>query len=357
MTYQFSSVDIHHMLFELTVLKGAKLDQIYQYSSDEFVFRFHKGGEGKFELRVLLPFCFFLTQNRPTAGDHFPFCAYLRKHVKGMYLQDISQIGFNRAVKFTFSFKDTIKHVIFEFFDKGNIIVSSDGTIIDNCLSQQRFKDRSLRPGLLYVLDHTPSPVEQLRLISQAILEGSIEGEQLKNETISKILATHCRLGGFYAKLVCQYANINPIALFTKEIVFKLEASLEKLFERQDFVVVDSKIIPAVFVQTQLGENVSLTRMSAYLSNLFLTENTIAEKKQSKKLSKSQKIIQAQEKQLEQIKTDVLSYQQIASTLQQHIDQVTHVVDEYNKGRLHRSVISEDKKLKTITIETDFLYE
>jgi predicted ribosome quality control (RQC) complex YloA/Tae2 family protein len=339
------------MLFELEPLKGAKLDQVYQYSSSDLLFRFHKSGEGSFELRTVVPFCFFMTKERPTAGDHFPFCAYLRKHVRGMYLQEIEQMGFNRVIRLRFSFKDVVKYVILEFFDKGNIIVSSDGVIIDNCLSQQRFKDRSLRPGLPYTVDDTPMPQTALRELAQ-------DGNHISADlTISKVLATHCRLGGVYAKRICEYLGISPTVPFLTSHIELLSLALDKLFEKQPFIVRNDQLVPILFATDVEKTTVVSVCMSSHLSTVMsvsASQTTVGGK--APKLTKHQKIIVAQEKQLAQIKEDVLSHQDAAKQLQQMAERVEEIVAMYHGGTAHISIVLENKKDKTITVDTDLLY-
>jgi predicted ribosome quality control (RQC) complex YloA/Tae2 family protein len=354
MTYQFSSVDIHHVLFEFSALIGAKVDQIYQYSEADFVFRFHKSGVGKLEVRILIPFSLFLTQSRPEPTTQFNFCTYLRKHYKGTYLEEVSQIGFNRAVKLTFGFKDSKRYLFLEFFDKGNIIASADGVLIDNCVSQQRWKDRIVRPGQNYVLEDTPFPADALLTAPPDM-------------TVSKVLATHCRLGGFYAKLVCQMAHIDADADFSDEHIIALTNSLTMLFAKQKFTLLDEKIVPICVTGKDVAGVVDVhmktfDTMSEYVTTLFTGELVVGKSanaalKKTKAVSKHEKIIRAQQGQLTKVEKEIVENNETAKLLQSVQLRVDEILRDYAKGKLHSCIVFENKKDKTITIDVNKLYD
>ncbi len=361
MTYTYSSIDLHHMVSRLQVLVGAKIDQIYQYSPVDFVIRFHKTGIGKREIRILLPYCVYqITQRPASTSQGLPpsFCVYVRKHLGGMYVEQISQIGFNRALSIELTFKDVKKTLVIELFDKGNLIVVNAQGIIENCSLQQTWKNRAVRPNLPYVIEESPNPVVLLdELISQFDSE-----PELSELTISKVLATRCNIGGNYATLVCQHAQIAPKLQCTKPLLKSVSESLQKVLEMQAMCVVGGKFAPAQFVQgvecdTQTTDPLStdIDDMSLFLETHIGLPTGAAPILQKKAQSKTEKIIKAQESQLLKAHEDIHKNEEIAKVLQSKLLALETVLQQYNSGIVDSSVVKQNKAQKTIEVDLDLV--
>jgi predicted ribosome quality control (RQC) complex YloA/Tae2 family protein len=54
METEMSSLEMHFMLRELKQIEGSKVEKIYQWNRDEFIFKLHNKS-GKYNLRIKLP--------------------------------------------------------------------------------------------------------------------------------------------------------------------------------------------------------------------------------------------------------------------------------------------------------------
>lgn len=145
-------------------LAGAKIEKIYQPQKDEVVFVMKQGGD---TLRLLInggsssPRINITSAKAENPATPPMFCMVLRKHLGGAKLDSAEQLGFERAVRLTFSTYDelgfsTKKHIIAEIMGKySDIILTDINDRIIGVLKPVDFstsKIRQLLPGMKYEL-------------------------------------------------------------------------------------------------------------------------------------------------------------------------------------------------------------
>lgn len=339
---QLSALDIHFLCKELKDLEGAKIDQVYSYAEKNVCFQLHKsgGGEGKskkYYFHTFLPVSAGLSEIKLPNPRQTGFVTYLRKHVKGLFIEKIEQPSFDRVVKITAKFKDTTRYIHIELFNKGNIIVADENNTILNVFEQQKWEKRTLMPKYEYTLDVTPLPT-------------NISSEAFQtDEAISKVLAKE-GLGGFYAKLFCELSGISPLASADSVNLALIQKTITKTLEEptKSFEY-EKRIIPFKAPNTTKAE--TPFAVACVEDNLNQRETTEAKKptKLSKELGKLQAIIKKQKAQQRNLEKNAKEYQEIGHIIQSRAYEIDQLIKEYDAGTY--KPVKEDKKNKTITIE------
>lgn len=154
-------VYLYKLKDELSCLKEAHIDKIYQPSKDELVFLL-RSKEGAFRLLISAKqgaARIHLTSSKPENPSSPPmFCMLLRKHLSSAKLIDITQNGFERVITLVFSGKnemgDTVLlNLVCEFIgSKPNVILLNQNGIITDALHRSDIEtsSRLIQPGARY---------------------------------------------------------------------------------------------------------------------------------------------------------------------------------------------------------------
>ncbi len=214
MQYQLSAFDIHFLIKELKeTLVDARADKIFQPSKKDFLFSFHVPSKGKHMLKAMLPNVMYMTEFKEEMPMHPPqFCLFLRKHLSGGFLRDIRQFGFERVIDFVFETKSGEKHLIMEFFSRGNMVLAEGDLKIRSLLETQNWKDRTLRGNVIY--DY---PKRDYNPLIMTLEEFSECVEKSEKEAIVKTLALDLGLGGKYSEEICHRAGIDKNKFYLEE--------------------------------------------------------------------------------------------------------------------------------------------
>ena len=180
---------------------GARIEKIYQPSSEEIVFNLRSFGGA---LRLY----FSASSNAPrvniteiqTENPAVPpmLCMYMRKHLTGCIITDINQSGFDRlllfelsgtneigdAVKFKIAFEMTPKHANF-------IIINSDDNIVE-CVKKLDYSPSTQRyvlPGFKYVMPPKQDKLNILTTETETIIDSifSQKNKMLSSAVLSTL--------------------------------------------------------------------------------------------------------------------------------------------------------------------------
>lgn len=163
------------------LLRGGKVEKIYQPQRDEIIISVRSGGETK---RLLINVAssnarMGLTSMRPDNPANPPmFCMMLRKHFQGAKFVSCKQIGFERAVRITFDAYDSLgflshKHIIVEIMGTYSNLIITDKD--DKILGAAKLIDlstnhkRQILPGMIYEV-----PPKQDKLDPTAVSENDL---------------------------------------------------------------------------------------------------------------------------------------------------------------------------------------
>ncbi len=364
MTINQSAVDLAYLCTELTkALVDSKIDQIYQYDKKTFGFRFHKPGVGKKELLVLLPYCMYLTTQRPNAPKkQLAMSAYFRKSLKGMFVKNITQPGFTRVLCFELAFNDVTKYVFFELFDKGNIIVCTKKDAlfeIEMPAEMQNWSERKIKQNEEYYPEAKVFP----NTLTVDTLESLFSDD---TTSLSKQLATKLGLGGLYANIICEWSKQDPSLKPEKTQYESILQALQQLFTQK---LAPNKILTkdgAVKSILPFGGDNSKELYSSYFDSIC-TANVgsqivnAKEKKYQKELQKIESMLQHQQKTQKKLEKNVVEYKEIGNAIRAQFEQIQQALtyaQKVEEGTLTYDektaqtfgIVTMDRKTKTMTV-------
>ena len=147
------------------------------------------------------------------------FTAKLRMHVKTKRLNDVRQLGKDRAVDFTFGGGDTECHIIVELYSQGNIVLTDKNYTVLTLLRTHRDDEKGVK-----ILGNHQYPLDRFQGfrkydrddVASALSRGTIASEVGEAETSERVPATLrealCRAFGYspsIAEHVCLTAGID----------------------------------------------------------------------------------------------------------------------------------------------------
>ena len=229
MKKEMSSFDVRSMANEMAALEGGHMDKVFQWDSGTVLFRINVSGEGKRDLFFKDGKWLYMPASKPeTPIKPLSFATYLRKYTDNARIGKTYQIGFDRVLVMEVLKADSEYKMVFEMFGGGNILLLQDGKI-ENCLIHKTMRDRSVRPGEVYVMpkerfDPTSSPFEQFSEIMRSSTSDTV-----------RTLATGASLGGQYAEEVCALSDIpknRPVSELSDDDIRGLWDSMKGLVTR-----------------------------------------------------------------------------------------------------------------------------
>jgi len=225
--------DIRELVSEWQYLLGCRLEQFGRPSSNELILKFRSSRTGTIRLVVDLSGWGYVTKEPiSTESNQGVFVNAVRKTIKKSRLETISQLNGDRIICLEFIRGDESHTLIFEMFHKGNAILCSDGNI-KTVMRQQKFKHRSLKPGLEYLAPPGFNPFESgFSKFSEAI-SGS-------ERPIGASLTIDCNLGGEISNLACHRLEI--------DVSTKIEQSKFQSIYDQVEAILSDKIRPSIFL-------------------------------------------------------------------------------------------------------------
>ena len=235
--------DIRELVSEWQYLLGCRLEQFGRPSSNELILKFRSSRTGTIRLVVDLSGWGYVTKEPiSTESNQGVFVNAVRKTIKKSRLETISQLNGDRIICLEFIRGDESHTLIFEMFHKGNAILCSDGNI-KTVMRQQKFKHRSLKPGLEYLAPPGFNPFESgFSKFSEAI-SGS-------ERPIGASLTIDCNLGGEISNLACHRLEI--------DVSTKIEQSKFQSIYDQVEAILSDKIRPSIFLDDR-GKNFTVS--------------------------------------------------------------------------------------------------
>ncbi len=240
-----SNFDILAIISEIrSKLIEARIQKIYQIGNI-FIFKF-KTETGKMNLLVETPNRIHITEyerGKPKIPPNF--CIKLRKSTKNLRVCDVYQHNFDRVIVLELGYIQSEEEtsdskpiitfkVIFEFFDKGNVILTDENNIVISASRYKTMRDRRIIPNRAFSL-----PTTSGQNIMNLSLENFKNMLQNSNKRIIPTLVSNLNIGPNYAQEICIRANVdlqassNSILDKSKEIFIEIENLLRPFKEKQ----------------------------------------------------------------------------------------------------------------------------
>lgn len=350
MKKQISSIDLHFLLKEFEILKGSRIDKIYQPEKELLVFSLFKTNAGKKLLRIDIGKSAYIAEEKEAYGEILGFGQFLRKHLDGYFLVDIGQLKPERILRLVFKAKEDKKHLYIEFIGKGNAILCNEHDAILNALEQHDFRERSIRPKLKYsypMMNFNLFDLEEEKLIE--LFRNS------KKEMLVTCLATELGLGGLYSEEICLIAginkNINPKIIDEKQSHSILK-SIKKIINHE----IDAKVvfensnvidfIPFDFMFYSGKEKQKFGSFNEAVAYFYSQFKELKETEQEKRIKSLQRIIEQQQNTIEELRKEEHEARQKAEAIYHNYQLIKEVLDELNKANKKYSWKEIKEKLK-----------
>jgi len=341
MKEEIASFEIMHLLKELEFLNNSKVEKIYDVDNGILIV-FHVRNKGKQMLRINNKF-FYLTSKKEEMSDKpSNFCLILRKHLENSKLKGIEQRDFERFVELLFETNHGIHRLIVELFGRGNIILCMEDYTIIIPLRIEKWERCVIKPKNKYVF-----PKQRFDFLN--INVGALKEmfNLTKQESVVKSLAIDLGLGGIYSEELCLISKIdknkNPKTLSDDEIakIFESIMKLRTAEKNPTIVYENNKIVDVVPISLSIYESKEKKHFESYnealdfvfSEEIFKIKEEEIEKRINKEIERIKKIIELQERNLNEIESEIKENQEKANLIYQNYALVSEILREIKKAR------------------------
>ena len=357
---KMTSFDIATLVPELNrLLKGARIDNIYQTNHFTLLLKLRRPNQPKLHLLIepgkrlhLTSYVIKKPQKPPT------FCMALRKYLKNGKIKEIHQHEFERIVIMEVSKKEGDFQLISELFGEGNIILVNPENKILQALTYRRMRDRNVLRG--EVFQHPPSsgrnPLKQNRQDFNKIKEqGQLE--------IVRALTKFLSIGGPYAEEILLRAQVDKKATCDSLAGYELDRIFDQL--QQILSIINAGNVEPKIVINEDGEWIDVTplplkkyaqfnqkkyetfneALDDYYMKVTVEEGVVETAKGvEKEVARHQRILQRQQKALEDLKGQIEKNKDIGNLIYLHLGDLQSllqkIMDEKKSGKRWEKIIS-----------------
>ena len=319
------SLDIYAWLKENEDNLRGYIKKIYQVGEKEFLFKIYANETQSLYIN-LAGFIYFAPHETPETPSMFAM--YLRKRFGGKRIINVSQVNFDRILKF-----DTPEYTLYvELFGGGNIIVVKDG-VIEKAYREREWRHRRVMHGEIYEPPPEKSnPLNDTENIC-LILNGS-------SKDMVRAIATEYNLGK-YAEEVCYRAGVDKNAKeVSEEECKKIRNGIRDLFNF-DGCYLYSDFFSPVELKYRSDDYEHYDNMNQCLKKY------LANPKTSIKKSKFEIIRDMQLKKIEDFKKDAVLNHRIGDTVYEHFQEISSLLTRAREGKV-------DYNRKTGKISVEF---
>jgi len=344
-----TSFDTAAIVQELNqTIQNTRIENIYQLNHDTLLLRLHKPNQPPLQLLMEAGKRIHLTTYVITKPIKPPaFCMELRKHLGNGRIQSIQQHEFERIVTFTISTREGNLQLIIELFGNGNIILVSPKNNIITALNYKRMRDRNILRNETFK-PPPPSGKNPLHINLNDL-------DQLKNQDqlqIARALARTLGIGGLYAEELLQRANIEkntPSRNLTQQQLDNIYTQLSTMLSQ----LKEGRLNPAIVIneseQYEDATPINLKRYTGmktephktfnevldeyYTKTSQLQKVTGAKQKYEQELAKLKRMLQEQEKTLNDSKKTKERDRQLGDLIYAHFNELQQILQQIQEQK------------------------
>ena len=288
----------------------------------------------------------------------------LRKHLRNGKVSDIQQHEFERVIVIGVSTREGEFQLISELFGQGNIILVSPEKRILQALAYRKMRDRNVLRG--EVFQHAPSSGRNPLNLS---LQDLGEIKRLGKLEIVRALTRFLSIGGLYAEEILLRAQVGKYALCESLTEPQTESIFDQLHQILS-VIKAGNVEPRVIIDRK-GELIDVVpiRLKKYADfeqkmyktfnealDEYYTEATVEEKvveaakEVDRRLAKERRILQSQQKALDDSRAKIERNRRIGDTIFSHLGELQlllqRILDEKKGGNSWEQIASSIDKEK-----------
>jgi len=363
---EMTSFDIATLVYELNqIIIDARIENIYQLNPTTLLIRLHRPSQPTLQLLLEAGKRVHLTSYALSKPLKPPsFCMALRKHLRNGKINEVQQHEFERVITIKVDTREGTFSLITELFGDGNIIlVSPQGTIL-YALTYRRMRDRNILRGESF--KHAPPSGKNPFHLSRLDLD---EIKHFGKLEIVRALTKFLSLGGLYAEEILTRSKIDKktsCEALTKQQIDELFTCIQALLSKttagkfEPSVVVDEKGEWVDVVPFPLKRYADLTlkpfksfneASDEYYSKAVTIEKVSkAEREFAHELAKLERILEDQEKTLEESRRIMEQNKAIGNLIYVHLGELQlltqKIIDEKSRGKTWEQISSEIEKEK-----------
>ncbi len=356
-----TSFDITLITSELNQLvRGARIDNIYQLNPFTLLLKLRQPGQPSYNLLIEAGKRVHLTSYALEKPKRPPsFCMALRKHLRNGKIIGVQQQEFERTVIIRVSARDGEFQLVSELFGEGNIILVSPQNEVLHALAYRRMRDRNILRG--EVFQHAPPSGKNPQHLSRQELD-EIRGLR-RLETV-RGLTKFLSIGGLYSEEILLRAKIDknvPCANLTEQEIDRIFAHLRRILstittgEAESRIITDDKDNRIDVVPIPLEKYAHLKQkayktfneaVDEYYMVMALKEKLVeATKGVGRELEKQRRILQSQQKALEDLRGTAERNRKIGDAIFAHLGELQHlrqkIMDGKKRGKPWKQIISD----------------
>lgn len=370
-----TSVDIAALVYELNQeIKDARIENIYQINPMTLLLRLYLPNQPTRRLLIEAGKRTHLTSYvlkkpfKPPA-----FCMALRKYLKNGRIQEMLQHEFERTIVFKVGTRDGVFQLIAEMFGEGNIILTNPEGVIVTAHTYKRMRDRNIIRSEIF--NYAPSSGENPFSLKRTQMD---ELKKLGRLEIVRGLTKFLSIGGLYAEELLLRADVDkntPCENLTNQqldaVFIRLKAMLSQLNEGRfdPAIIIDGKgawtdVTPILLRKYEAlkrtGYKTFNNALDEYYTQTRLLQKVFkAQKEHERELAKQQRIVQDQEKTLEDSKKAKERNKHIGDLIYKRLGELQlllqEIFEEKQKGKTWEQIVNKLKEEK-LAKRTQALY-
>lgn len=366
MKEEMSSFDIAALTPEINrLIKGARIDNIYQINRKTLLLRLHQPDQPPLYLLTEAGKRLYLTSyalKRPRKPP--AFCMALRKYLKNGRITELQQHEFERSIVMEVNTKEGEFQLILELFGDGNIILVSPQNTILQALTYRKMRDRKVWRGedFQYAPPRGRNPLK----VNRRDLE---EIRKLGKLEVVRALTKFLSIGGLYAEEILLRAEVDR----NKPCDSLTQGEINRIFNQLQHIlspITTGKIEPCIIFDDEKGwidvTPIPLKNYASYKRKTYeafnealddyYTKTTVKERVveaaeiAKQELVRQQRILQRQKKALEDLKEKGEQNRRIADTIYTHLNELQFLIqrikDDKRNGKSWKQIASSLMKEK-----------
>lgn len=375
MERELYSIELIRLAGELNEkCSGFFIEQFYEISTGIFRIKLSNSGR-KINIIFNIPYYASELASFATREDATNYAIGARKRICGFKISRLGLYNNDRIIIIDIEKGEVQKHIIFEMFGKGNMVIASSDMIAEMAYHSHEFSDRSVKPRNKY---EAPKNIAIDPLDSKSVLkfiETIADGNGKLGVTISKNIA----IGSRYVEEILKDSGIDPKIKAQSVNAQLRERIYESLQKAMKTLLLNGKVI--VYVKNNVPFDLSLIPLSRYEGQIEVKTVTFdsidkalsyiysVDPQDIKQVAEDPKVIALREsiiKQQENIESAIAQSERakdagaLISARANDINGIIKFVNS-NKNATEKSIeapagikiISIDKKSKIIKIEID----
>ncbi|MCZ2417561.1 MAG: NFACT family protein, partial [Burkholderiales bacterium] len=221
---------------------------------------------------------------------------------------------------------EQVFHLIIEIFDDGNIILCGEDMTIIQPLTRQRFKDRDVLPGALYVFN--PPDVSSIGPDEFALRLSEDDRD------IVRALAVGSFLGGRYAEYVLNISGIDKNAPAKDVDALAIHTAVQDLLEKARTSPVPVHDKNGCHPVPSGGEKpAGYDSFNAALAAFYPSASPVKKQEEKRRISREDRIRLQQEEAIVKFGKNIERNEELASLLYEEYGFVTEIIATLSKLR------------------------